>query len=324
MAKRKFNKWLLMALGAGLILLTLVVATTGEPEPEYAGKTLSRWLEAANMEKLEMTQLQIIERAFGGEVGTNSPGPAAQAIRKMGGQTLPHLLRRLRARETWLTRAQDKVGQFADFVPKSPDVFQTQYLAKLGFEILGTNAWPAIPELTRLLMETNSAMQAAASLCELAAPGVKNVHSALLDPKVSNAARAEIVFALTFRNGRMQNEIDQTEIIPVVMSFLDSPHDRLRFWSASYFHQIHGDPSVVVPELVARLDHSDPKTRAYIARALGSYGTNASLAIPKLEALLLQPNGPAGSVKTLHGFYRAAIKDIRGLDQSSPTRDLAE
>ena len=268
-------------------------------------------------------QLQIIERAFGGEVGTNSPGPAAQAIRKMGGQTLPHLLRRLRARETWLTRAQDKVGQFADFVPKSPDVFQTQYLAKLGFEILGTNAWPAIPELTRLLMETNSAMQAAASLCELGAPGVKTIHTALLDPEISDAARAEIVMALTWRTSMYQAEIDQTEILPVVMNLLDSRVEFLRVVLALYFSRIRGEPEVVVPQLAARLDHPDPKTRAYIAKALGSYGTNATSVIPRLEALLLQPNA-AGPVKTLHDFYRAAIKDIRGLVRSSPTPAPAE
>ena len=307
MAKRKFNKWLLMVLGAGLILFTFVVATTGEPEPEHAGKTLSQWLEEANMEKAEASA----ELLFGGTV-TSISGPATDAVRAMGEEVLPHLLRRLRARETWLTRAQDKVSEYTDLVSEAPDVLQIQRLAKLGFEILGTNAWPAIPQLSRLLVDTNSAMLAAGSLCELGAPGVKTVHSALLDPKISDAARAEIVFALTWRNGRMQNEIDQTEILPVVMSFLDSPHNRLRFWSASYLHEIHGDPSVMVPVLVARLDHSDPKTRAYIARALGSYGTNAIPAIPKLEVLLEQPNEQVDQIKTLHDFYRPALKSIRG------------
>jgi HEAT repeat protein len=312
--RREFNQWLVVALGAGLILLALLVATTGKSEPEYSGKTLSEWLEAANMEKLEMAQQQILESAFGGEVGTNSPGPAAQAIRNIGDQALPYLLRRLQARESWLTRAQDRISELFEFVPASPDPNYVQGLATVGFEILGTNGWPAIPELSVLLSNTNSAMQAAASMCQLGVPGIRAVRAALLDPKVSDTAKAEIVFALTWWNGPMQAEVDQSEIIPIVMGFLDSPVERLRLWSALYFSEIHGEPAFVVPQLVGKLDHPDPKTRAYIARALGTYGTNGVAAIPKLEALLKQPDEPA-PVKTLHDFYRAALKSIRGEHQ---------
>ena len=316
MAKRKFNKWLLLALGAGLILLALLMATTGEREPSYEGKALGKWLDQVYEERREV--------AFGKRAkGEVDASPATLAIRNMGVGVTPQLLRRLRARETWLTRAQDWLGYYFEFVPPTPDVIRLQQQAKLGFEILGTNAWPAIPELSGLLIDTNSAMQAAASLCELGAPGVKTIHTALLDPEISDAARAEIVMALTWRTSMYQAEIDQTEILPVVMNLLDSRVEFLRVVSALYFSRIRGEPEVVVPQLAARLDHPDPKTRAYIAKALGSYGTNATSVIPRLEALLLQPNA-AGPVKTLHDFYRAAIKDIRGLVRSSPTPAPAE
>jgi hypothetical protein len=303
--RRKFNQWLLVALGAGLILLALVVATTGESEPDYAGKTLSEWLEEARMEKLMIARMQILESALVGEVGTNSPGPAAQAIRKTGDQVLPHLLRRLQARESWLTRAQDRLAYYFDFVPATPDVAKQQQLARLGFEILGTNSWPAIPQLSPLLGDTNCALLTTASLCAMGPPGVRVIHSALLDPEVSDAARAEIIFALTWAT-----DIDQTEMLPVVFGYLDSPVEFLRFNSVIYLMRVRGDPAVMVPRLVERLDHPEATIRGRVAAALGTYGTNAGTAIPKLEALLAQPDEPA-TAGTVHEFYLAALKSIR-------------
>jgi hypothetical protein len=310
--RREFNRWLVVALGAGLILLALLVATTGESEPEYSGKTLSEWLEAASMEKLEMAQQQILESAFGGEVGTNSPGPAAQAIRTMGDQVLPHLLRRLQTRESWLTRAQDWLAYYFDFVPATPDFEQQRQLARLGFEILGTDAWPALPQLSPLLGDTNCALLTTASLCAMGPPGMRAIHSALLDPEVSDAARAEIVFALTWAM-----DTDQTELLPLVFGYLDSPVEFLRFNSVIYLMRVRGDPAVMVPQLVERLDHPEATIRGRIAAALGTYGTNAGTAIPKLEALLAQPDESA-TAGTVDEFYRAALKSIRGEEPFSP------
>jgi hypothetical protein len=316
--RRKFSQWLLAALGAGLILLALAVAATSEPEPEYAGKTLSEWLEAANTERLELAQQQILESAFGGEVGTNSLGSAAQAIRTMGDQVLPNLLSRLQARETWLMRAQDRLAYYFDFVPATPGLEEQRQLARLGFEILGTNAWPALPQLSPLLGDTNCALLTTASLCAMGPPGMRAIHSALLDPEVSDAARAEIVFALTWAK-----DIDQTEMLPVVFGYLDSPVEFLRFNSVIYLMRVRGDPAVMVPRLVERLDHPEATIRGRVAAALGTYGTNAGTAIPKLEALLAQPDEPA-TAGTVHEFYRAALKSIRDGHQEQTLPEPSE
>jgi hypothetical protein len=96
------NKWPLIALGAVLLVCLWMLATTGRREPEHAGKTLGEWLEALHHERWAAA---IQNRQEQDNFAAGS-GPAAQAIQGMGDQVLPHLLRRLRARETRLTRAQ--------------------------------------------------------------------------------------------------------------------------------------------------------------------------------------------------------------------------
>ncbi len=303
--RRKFNQWLLVALGAGLILLALLVATTSESEPEYAGKTLSEWLEGAQSERSSSSG-QSAAVATDGE-----PGPATTAIRQIGDRALPFLVARLQQRETWLSRAWRQISFRFEFVPPPPYAPHTYQLAAVGFEILGTNAWPAIPELSRILVDANFAGQTAASLCALGDPGVKAVHAALLDPEVPDDARAAMIRALS-----LQKKIDQTEILPVVMTLLNSPNPDLSFRSAFYLVIIHGDPAIVVPQIISHLEHPELKTRAALAGALGTYGAEAVEAVPKLEALLTQPDELVG-VETLHDIYQRALQSIRSKEPFS-------
>lgn len=298
--RRKFNQWLLVVLSAGLILLALVVATTGEPEPEYAGKTLSEWLEEAQSERLPSSEHYAASAAAG------ERSPASAAIIQIGDRALPFLVARLQQRETWLSRVRARFSFRFEFVPPPPNVSHIHQLTALGFEILGTNACPAIPQLSGLLVDGNFAQQAAVSLCALGAPGVKTVHAALLDPKVPDDARAAMILALS-----LQKKIDQTEILPVVMTFLNSRNPALSFQSAFYLVLVRGDPALVVTQIVSHLEHPELKTRAALAIALGTYGAEAIEAVPKLEFLLTQPNELVG-VETLHDIYQRALKSIRG------------
>ncbi len=161
MKRREFNQWLLVALGAGLILLALLVATTGESELDYAGKTLGEWLEEAQSERSCFSG-QFAESAAAGE---RSPAPTA--IRQIGVRALPFLVARLQQRETWLSHAWARLSFRFEFVPPPANAPHMHQMAALGFEILGTNAWPAIPELSRMLVDANFAEQTAASLCAL-------------------------------------------------------------------------------------------------------------------------------------------------------------
>ncbi len=289
-----------MALGAGLIVLALLVATTGEREPSYAGKTLSEWLDEAQSERSGVSKQSATDAAAG------ESSPATVGIRQIGDLAVPYLFARLQERETWLSRARLRISFRFELVPPPPNVPHIHRLAALGFEILGTNAWPAIPQLSRLLIDPNFAGQAAASLCALGVPGERAVHAGLLDPKVSDDAKAAMVLALA-----SQRNIDQSGILPVVMTFLDSATPVLSFRSAFYLVLMHGDPAIVVPQIISHLEHPEFWTRAALVEALGTYGADAIEAVPKLEALLKQPNELIGA-DTLHGICRRALMSIRG------------
>jgi len=108
----------------------------------------------------------------------------------------------------------------------------------------------------------------------------------------------------------LQKNVDQTEILPVVMTFLDSSNPVLSFRSAFCLVLVHGDPAIVVPQIIRHLEHPELKTRAALASALGTYGAEAVEAVPRLEALLTQPDELIGT-ETLHGIYQRALQSIR-------------
>ncbi len=119
------------------------------------------------------------------------------------------------------------------------------------------------------------------------------------------------------RSLSLQKKIDQTEILPVVMTLLNSPNPELSYRSAFYLVIIHGDPAIVVPQIISHLEHAELKTRAALAGALGTYGAEAIEAVPKLEALLTQPDELIGT-ETLHGIYQRALQSIRSEESFSP------
>lgn len=117
---------------AGVSLLVTWICINREPV--YEGKPLSFWLTD------RVTDLQA--RRKGGEV-----------MRQIGTNGIPTLLRMTKARRASpLKRKLLDLAYKQSFIRirEGPDAFRQHWGAEFGFEILGTNAVSAVPELIKI------------------------------------------------------------------------------------------------------------------------------------------------------------------------------
>ena len=153
-----------------LIWLIAVIATfsiggalwiTVPTEPEYAGLRLSEWLDQLDR-------------------GGKSQGDATTAIRQIGTNALPRLLKLLQAQDGWRKRQFIRLLRKQTLVSISVrDEKDKWRLASLGFRALGPAARPAIPELVKLLDKPQHASRAVSALQQIGASAVDALISAL-------------------------------------------------------------------------------------------------------------------------------------------------
>jgi hypothetical protein len=137
---------------AGCAVVAILVAALwpGEREPEYKGKKLSEWL------------MQYRELSDHRHSDDPEPRQASDAVRHIGTNALPFLLAWLhQERSSWdvrLTVAVEKLPlQIQNRILPRIGRSETRCeIAVIGFEILGSKASPAVPELKRLAADTNA------------------------------------------------------------------------------------------------------------------------------------------------------------------------
>ena len=171
-----------LALGVAGVLAALV--WLGEKEPAYEGKKLSEWVKA-------------IGTIGSGEGRDRGRMEAEKAVRHIGTNALPWLLKWIRYEKPawkvkWGGKMYFRVGKLPPvlqwgilrfFGPFGPD--QPDWMAVRGFEKLGPQASPAIPELVRLMNDTNKpaiSRQAWACLNLIGEPAVQKLRKANVLP----------------------------------------------------------------------------------------------------------------------------------------------
>src|SRR5882724_1564388 len=125
---------------AALALLTWLAFHSSEPS--YHGKSLSAWLEQARQSKE-------IENAMS-DVYLDTA--AARAVRAMGKDALPSLIRMAHTRDTTLRRRMIDLSRRYSWFPLHPQSFDDiQMKTAYSFSILGKSARIALPELITML-----------------------------------------------------------------------------------------------------------------------------------------------------------------------------
>ncbi len=231
----------LVAVLGGLVWL---VFFAGEPEPVYQGKRLSAWLE-------DLSPTSIVSHPAEFQIATN-------AVRHIGTNAIPTLLRMLQARDSALTlklvalAEQQRVVKI-HYVRASERNLQ----AVSGFGTLGAKAKDAVPPLMKIYQQNNSPVTrrfAAAALCAIG-------------PDARAAVRLFLREAIDTNTGD-QNARD------------------VRYACIYALGRVHAEPELVVPALATALSDPDRFVRMNAGEALGKFGPDAKAAVPALFGLL--------------------------------------
>lgn len=281
----------------GVVALGFLLSAVIRREPTYQGRTVSAWFKEFCISRWRLTTRTDISFEPAGPVlinydtGERVDDPALFALRAMGSESVPYLIRTLKRKETVLGKTYRifylKLSPgFRQFLPSAgiPRDKYRQYAAE-ALAGVGTNALPAVPALIQCLGEPDpdpSLMYSA-----LAALRPLSCKPQDLDPvlrRLSNRGQhwrvVMIVERLQLRGSVAVTALGKT-LQDTNSAFRDSFFQRK---AATYLERLGPAAAPAVAELAAALKNPDSEVRYLAARALGEIGTNAIPAIPALQA----------------------------------------
>ena len=147
-----------------LLAISGVVIHLANREPSYDGRALSSWMQE-----------------FDSDATEDQAGPAYEAIQHMGASALPYVLEELRRKDSKtkqkLMEWNDKLETWLDreVVKLRPAVFR-RLAAVEAIGAIGTNAIPAIPEISRNLTDKELAETSANALARIGQPAFATIN----------------------------------------------------------------------------------------------------------------------------------------------------
>src|ERR1017187_8479587 len=264
-----------------VVLLTVTIAIfVGTSEPRYHGRTLIYWLQQCDGTPLNETQnLQA----------------AQSAVRAIGAKNaLPKLLGLVAVTDDpvslWLIGKTDKFRirffrwsssenySYADWKRihwHSAEDFQQLGIA--GFEVLGTNAGPAVGELEKLLHKKDHTFTAQRCLVFVGKPA---------EPVFCRALTNQDASIRQWGMDELAAVTDDVEVyIARIKDRLKDSSDAVRVAAVDDIGIQTTAPELAVPLLVAALKDSSDSVSSHAASSLANFGTNALVAFPILTNL---------------------------------------
>ncbi|MDB6067251.1 MAG: repeat protein [Pedosphaera sp.] len=207
---------------------------SAEQEPVYKGKPLSAWL-----------------RGYDAGMLSEERKEADEAVRQIGTNAIPILLRMMHAKDSRLT---ERLGVLAEKQHVIKVTYRLAwwgyYEAQHGFQALGAKGRTAVPALVELY------------------------------EKNASGHRSEIAYAI----GAIGP--DAKMAIPSLINGLGDIDVNDRATAAWALCEIHSELQMVVPALINCLSNKSAFFRSEIAAELGGLGVDAKPAVPALVALL--------------------------------------
>jgi HEAT repeat protein len=279
-----------MILGIGLLVLiagTVAVLGWWSREPSYHGRTLRSWLQQDYDTPLSETQ---------------KLSEAQAAVRAIGAEAaVPYLLKLAEAQDgpirSWVIKKQQRWDLGGLMLREAED---TQQLAVAGFEVLGTNCALAVPDLSRLLDDTNHAFTAIRCLTAIGKPAEFAIWSSLTN-RDSHVRQAGIT-ALA----GVTDHAD--EFIARLKSSLNDPDSGVRGGAVRAIGSQIEAPDSAIPLLLAALDGKDEYVALSAAGLLAGFGTNGLRAFSALTNAV-ERRSPAIASQALRTLLRLAPQE---------------
>jgi len=235
---------LLLTLLAGVFAFVFWRAA-GAREPAFEGRSLTSWLDH-----------HVASSAANPPYGSTGWQEADEAIRHIGTNGLPTLSEMIRARDRppMVIRLADTLQRLGLPVRRYRYATDRQQEAEYAFEMLGTNAAAAVPELIRIYGQNISA---SSQMCAAMALG-----------HIGSEARAAL---------------------PALLRNFNHTNDDTRFYAVTAVMSIGGEPGVVIPALTAALKDAKVGVRWNALNGLGRFGGRARSAVPEILKMLDDP-----------------------------------
>lgn len=225
------RRWKIGIAVLALVAIAAAVAlTTGDPGPKYNGRTLSDWIsdyEAAT------------------EANPGNGGPAAQVLRDdIGTNALPTLIKWIRYEkspavaqvEALIEPIADKIGAARKYELLTHRGENRAWLALAVLDLLGTNATPAIPQLSNMVLNPKlsaASVNALTALASIGTAGTQTIIALLNNP--DNPHRLASLNSL-----ERCSHIDRDVIKEEVRKHLDDPDAKIRRAATNVFMNIRG------------------------------------------------------------------------------------
>ena len=232
------------------VLAWLVWRASGPREPVFKGRTLTSWLE-------NHVPTSSANPPY------NSPGwhRADEALRAIGSNAVPTLLEMIRAKDPppWRLKLLQFAGRYRWTRVNYRYAYSRNEEAQYAFEVLGTNAVSAVPELIQ-------------------------IYEADVSPSSQRCAAGALGHI-----GR-----GAAPALPNLIRRFTHTNSEVRFNAVSAVMYIGGDPGVVVPALTSALKDSSVNVRWNALVGLSGLGTRARPAVPEILKMVDDP-GMVGS-----------------------------
>jgi HEAT repeat protein len=241
-------------------------------EPTYEGKPLSAWLDYYYSNGVAYPHPEGWEAA---------KARAEFAIRKMGTNSLPALIKMISAREYALkqTSLEQARMETPGHLPIDRDN-NRHWRAVYAFEVLGSNAAPAVPALIQLLNDRDPDVRSAVAVaCGWVGPSAQDAVPALVNRYLSDAS------------------------------------DEVGLYSAQSLGWIQPEPEQVLPALVKNLEKGGGRrwlTYDETFLVLGKLGPKAQAAVPTLLKIVNDQNDPT--------FRTSAARALKKIDPAAAAK----
>jgi HEAT repeat protein len=287
MLKRRLIWWPIA--GVMLFGMLAVILLDREREPEYGGKKLSEWAESPSLlfpgseSPPQPVRLGDSIYFFG---GPRSPNSYIEAVRQMGTNALPYLLRWLRYESpAWKSNAIQVINR--TFHAKLSDrKARRSNNAVTSLIALGTNAEGAVPSLTRLMNEAKT---------PTGSRRARNVLSSLTSYSLSanlvifaNEPASNRLYRVQ-QIGKFASSPGFRSALPLLLHLLQDEDIEIAEEAAKTLGRARMEPSIVVPALTDSLKRQVVRRGAITA--LSAYGDDARPALPALTVLRATPGG---------------------------------
>jgi hypothetical protein len=304
----KRRRLLLILAGIFAVAVVTVMVWPREKEPEgpiYRGRSLQAWLERYR-ESSKVTeycapgsQTSVLQQKY--ELGRplwvsaeqNNPEAmeAATAIRKIGTNGVPFLIKWIQYRRSGLRRELEKVtGNLSVFDRLPADQGNLRATdGMIGLQVLGNEASLAVPYLAKLASSTNSAASERAMWCllYLGRPALEWFAATLADQNLPNSKRMKAGSRIEWMR---YVGVDAIVIAPQLQKCARDTNIVVAEVAARNLGLFRLDPGRSVPALSSCLSSTEMDVRLAAVAALHQFGKDAEAARPALTRCLVDSN----------------------------------